>query len=1385
MKANQQNPAGSAQPSAARKGVQKKPELGLVPGQPSSASAMDAISYLPEIDLASVPLSDRRLPIAHTRRLAQQIGQAVGNLALQRLLLQRQAPSFVQRQPAAPAQSASGASQTNQVEEPVEQIILAQLNLPFQPTDIPGLQQRKRSLILIFQAIPSPERERIQDRLLKEAEGDVLAKAFHLRLSTPLRKSLIRVLSGEPVPLPSNQDSVLMRAFLPTLSANNLNLSPNLLVLAPWMTGGSVTVTPQAKYSPPADTDGLTLDWHLLNAKGAEVGYDKSTWPPGNVNGQPSVFSIDQAGLYQLKVNLIENGLLVKVINRDVVTLQYDTNKGGDRQKVSLAAAREMSDEQLVEQAAALRRRIAEFDFPKPSIPDQWTPIPDEFQGLRQALNAVEMAALERNLSLQAMPKPVGNLLPWSRWTEVFKKQYAGPPGPPIVDPGVEALSADPTFLRSLLEKIIKEHGWDTMEHFAEELIWRAPKSENPDYSLPPDLEKLGERIGANLAKEYHQIKQEKKVFLSEFETNAGNLLLMILQQSETEVHQAMSTFGLVFNSQLDTYLAFVEGKSDSPSYYSLVVLIKEAREFRTANTPETGVDRAALQDAAKKLYAKKTELDELHARMKADVDHLIRIEAKCSSHHDQKSEAEQATEQAMKKYKDFYDQNPKIGARLSPFGTMRFPFTSAPTYRPPTTRQILEADSFRVGLEINRKTRLYEALWSEYEIQFPILAAFRKGGSEFQSLVQGDTKQVSDTLAAVILEKLIAISKTRYGYKNGKFSVWELPRVVAMTKAKMTVVPGNFLDRAINEKMHEAMEPSLFQWAMIAISIGLAIASLGATLPLSVELGALALDAYMAYQDIEKYEYGTALASTDFNAARSLAAESPALTGVIFDLLGLGLGTAGLIKRVNQVKRLSRISRDALADEAEVKHLTDELNQLGVDNDIGRLGDEVVDITAHMDEEITQVMNSPSGVVRPYHAMSAEELTELCQRLFKRPIRPMQGEIHFYASWDEYADAFRKKWPNMEPPTGGYHDPNTGHIFVSPHGDLLTTIHESIHKIAYETFPMGRALLGDFLDEGITEWLTRSRLGPQLGFHGYDLHVRFVDLLERTVGATAIENAMLHGSYRSLREAVKAFFKGSEEATYEFFSTVRRIGSDSAGAVSDPQALERAFAMLGGNLDEEVSALARANMADPLAALPGPRGASRARWKTPSQLRQDLEAFDAFVDQQKNVNAAMIRQWMKQQGIDGWRRSRLYGAIRARESAAAVLAEGKKIVLEERTFLVPGYPSRRMDMVFTQDGRLMLWESKSGSVTIPKALRDILAKSTIRLDTWEQVNQAYQAYLRAGGKYHLGFSQFMRDWWLLKYNPDLVGIIWRADSIDGTLLDAMHSVGFDVHLTH
>jgi hypothetical protein len=173
---------------------------------------------------------------------------------------------------------------------------------------------------------------------------------------------------------------------------------------------------------------------------------------------------------------------------------------------------------------------------------------------------------------------------------------------------------------------------------------------------------------------------------------------------------------------------------------------------------------------------------------------------------------------------------------------------------------------------------------------------------------------------------------------------------------------------------------------------------------------------------------------------------------------------------------------------------------------------------------------------------MNAEEFGWWVAETLKRPVRSMQGRAFFYEDLKSYREEFARRFPGEEAPSGGYFDPNTGELHVSPNPSDRTVLHEAIHKVAEESAPLAKQLLGEYLNEGITEEITRSRLGAPAGTQGYDRNVAFVEVLQDRLGVAVVENAILHGNYRAFREAVRARLGGSEAATLEFMRLVSSV---------------------------------------------------------------------------------------------------------------------------------------------------------------------------------------------------------------------------------------------------
>ncbi len=105
------------------------------------------------------------------------------------------------------------------------------------------------------------------------------------------------------------------------------------------------------------------------------------------------------------------------------------------------------------------------------------------------------------------------------------------------------------------------------------------------------------------------------------------------------------------------------------------------------------------------------------------------------------------------------------------------------------------------------------------------------------------------------------------------------------------------------------------------------------------------------------------------------------------------------------------------------------------------------------------------------------------------------------------------------------------------------------------------RTKFGTFMEEGITERITRTHLGPWSTTHAYDAHVDFqVEMLSH-LGVTEdqITRAYLDGEVSELEEAIKRGFNGDAAVTAWFIDSLAKVDY----RVTNPAALHEATTMM------------------------------------------------------------------------------------------------------------------------------------------------------------------------------------------------------------------------------
>lgn len=179
----------------------------------------------------------------------------------------------------------------------------------------------------------------------------------------------------------------------------------------------------------------------------------------------------------------------------------------------------------------------------------------------------------------------------------------------------------------------------------------------------------------------------------------------------------------------------------------------------------------------------------------------------------------------------------------------------------------------------------------------------------------------------------------------------------------------------------------------------------------------------------------------------------------------------------------------------------------------------------------IGTVAASPGGkqLLRPERALTSQELRDLRDLIVAQYKLPAPG-IEFYQGYRNYAEydaaykaVFLKQTPSHKgsiPRTpAGFYDPNTKLIHFPPGANVHTMVHETLHWIGGKSNV--RKHLDKFMNEGLTDWMVRRKLGERAGKHAYDVNVQFVRDLAGYIGEEPLEMAFLHGQWGYLRQAM------------------------------------------------------------------------------------------------------------------------------------------------------------------------------------------------------------------------------------------------------------------------
>lgn len=293
------------------------------------------------------------------------------------------------------------------------------------------------------------------------------------------------------------------------------------------------------------------------------------------------------------------------------------------------------------------------------------------------------------------------------------------------------------------------------------------------------------------------------------------------------------------------------------------------------------------------------------------------------------------ASERAVATERKRYDDPNEVAALQAQLGPMRAALTES--YRAgrasmPTPMQ-LKSDSLE-------STPMQKAALAR-SVERAQFATTERNAAAKQHPMLLDPKLSSDALnvdSAVELQEALrrnadnrqkSIVHTRVSVLDDNDKVFKLDRIVELTRQELSVSPQSIYDLVI-EDYRRQLESDAF-WTGIAVgalALGLGIVSFGTgTVAVLAGAGALALGAYQAGEEYNKYEEGQAAAHTNFDTALSVSSDEPSAVWVAVALMGVGLdglALANAFKAALPAARLLKEAGGAARFEAELAKATE-----------------------------------------------------------------------------------------------------------------------------------------------------------------------------------------------------------------------------------------------------------------------------------------------------------------------------------------------------------------------------------------------------------------------------------------------------------------------------
>ncbi len=574
--------------------------------------------------------------------------------------------------------------------------------------------------------------------------------------------------------------------------------------------------------------------------------------------------------------------------------------------------------------------RRAEQEDRRSAVADASKPA-GERKRLDDERTMLEFAAHEHGDQPPAMPDPGPHAVD-------FGAAQSGAHALPVDQSWV--VSTDPVFLRAMVEREYAKGG----ELAVLELIGHMQNKANlaRDRQTSPGegerLWRLGWDIASAMGQQYELLKQENALFLADYERTAHHVVDFTLTQSEQRTLAEVAKYGITREEVTD------------------IVETSDRGWKRKQRTVYGGGDTAGgkeLAIAAAELVASQREIDTMRARIaKAQLDL-------------------------------FGAKSPDM---LSP-GHTRHP------------EQVDPLTTLLAGLE--RKSAAAEQAHltaaQKREEKFPVLTSYRKvedhrvtfDVSKLEKL--GGTDSRREEIAPHLFGILDNIKKTREGLKpGGDLSIWKEDRVRQLTAPQMLIVPGSVRERAVLEKTAQEKRGGWGDWAIAALTVGLAVLAAiptgGSSLAVGVvaisEVAGAALDVHLLVDQFVEFDLQKAAAGTDMDKARAISAEDPSLFWLALNVILTGVSLGVAAKSFKQLRR----ARDAGKVAKTTAELDDALEAIYAEYKAGHIS---ADAAMKLEDEVM----AARGAARSEGAAHAGGKASKTADAADTPGRPADGK--------------------------------------------------------------------------------------------------------------------------------------------------------------------------------------------------------------------------------------------------------------------------------------------------------------------------------------------------------------------------------------------------------